>query len=94
MGKVWSYNDEAQISQNNSSQGISIENASYIENYLQVKNKFDHISFKEEYTPKLFSEDNNTSVEKENSLNDKLFEQNSTDEEEFEIPAFLRKQKF
>ncbi len=87
-------NDEAQISQNNSSQGISIENASYIENNLEVENKFDHISFKEEYTPKLFSEDGNASAEKEDSQNDKLFEQNSTDEEEFEIPAFLRKQKF
>tara|TARA_A100001015_G_scaffold318089_1_gene436894 strand:- start:1483 stop:2823 length:1341 start_codon:yes stop_codon:yes gene_type:complete len=86
--------DEAKISQDINSQGISIENASYIENNLEVENKFDHISSQEEYTPKLFSEDNNTSAEKENSHNDKLFEQNFTDEEEFEIPAFLRKQKF
>ena len=82
------------LSHDFSSQGISIENASYIENNLEVENKFDHISSQEEYTPKLFSEDNNTSAEKENSHNDKLFEQNFTDEEEFEIPAFLRKQKF
>ena len=86
--------DEAKISQDINSQGISIENASYIENNLEVENKFDHISSQEEYTPKLFSDDNNTSAEKENSHNDKLFEQNFTDEEEFEIPAFLRKQKF
>ena len=26
--------------------------------------------------------------------NDKLFDQNTLDDEEFEIPAFLRKQKF
>ena len=86
--------DEAKISQDTNSQGISIENASYIENNLEVENKFDHISSQDEYIPKLFSEDNNISAEKENPQNDKLFEQDSTDEEEFEIPAFLRKQKF
>ncbi len=82
------------ISEGSSSQGISIENASYIENNLDVENKLNEVGSEEEYTPKLFSEDNNHKVEEEDLQTDKLFDQNSTDEEEFEIPAFLRKQKF
>ena len=38
-------------------------------------------------------EDDNM-IEGENTHSDKLFDQNSIDEEDFEIPAFLRKQKF
>jgi hypothetical protein len=55
----------------------------------------------EEYTPKLFSEeqefkentdlDDNESVERESG---ELFDQDINEEEDFEIPAFLRKQKF
>ena len=55
----------------------------------------------EEYTPKLFSEEQEF---KENTdLNDnepnereseELFDQDINEEEDFEIPAFLRKQKF
>ena len=80
-----------------SSDGISIENASYIENNIEVENKLEStVSDNEEYTPKLFSEDTNNLNENNNDLqNDKLFDQNSlNDDEEFEIPAFLRKQKF
>ena len=33
-------------------------------------------------------------VEEKDPENEKLFEHNSSDEEEFEIPAFLRKHKF
>ena len=56
----------------------------------------------DENTPRLFSVDsdaledtiNETSTEKEDQ-NEKLFDQdNVNEEEEFEIPAFLRKQKF
>ena len=57
----------------------------------------------EEYTPQLFSEEN-ISEEKNEVLeneskddsyeNQKLFDQDINDEEDFEIPAFLRKQKF
>ena len=82
------------ISQDSSSQGISIENASYIENNLDVENKLNEVDSEEEYTPKLFSEENNHKVEEEDLQTDKLFDQSSADEEEFEIPAFLRKQKF
>ena len=49
---------------------------------------------KEEHTPKLFSDENNHQTDQDESQNDNLFDQNSSDEEEFEIPAFLRKQKF
>ena len=47
-----------------------------------------------EFTPKLFSEDENHKVDEDNPQNNKLFDQSYSDDEEFEIPAFLRKQKF
>ena len=71
-----------------------MENASYIENNLEIKNKLDNSTNDEDSAPKLFSEDNNYQVEEKELPNDKLFEQSSSEEEEFEIPAFLRKQKF
>ena len=57
----------------------------------------------EEYTPQLFSEENSTEqnldVEKtetheQNRQEEELFDQTVGDEEDFEIPAFLRRQKF
>ena len=53
----------------------------------------------EEYTPKLFSddsnkEDNQTQETEDDKISDQLFEQDSNEEEDFEIPAFLRRQKF
>ena len=86
--------EKINTSQDSRSQGISIENASYIENNLEVENKLDSADPEEAHTPKLFSEDNNHKIEEEDLQTDKLFDQNSTDEEEFEIPAFLRKQKY
>ena len=74
--------------------GISIENASYIENNLEVENTIDSSKESKEYTPKLFSEDGSHKIEEEDRQNDKLFDHHSPDDEEFEIPAFLRKQKF
>ena len=53
-------------------------------------------SHEEEHTPKLFSNED-PSFEAENVLakeEQKLFEQDSTQEDDFEIPAFLRRQKF
>ena len=76
-----------------SSQGISMENASYIESNLEINNLENNIT-SEEYTPKLFSEDNVYDSDEEKDHNNNLFDQNSSEEEEFEIPAFLRKQKF
>jgi len=61
-------------------------------------------SIEEEYTPQLFSDEG---IEKKDvdlneienhdldtSINQKLFEHNNVEEEDFEIPAFLRRQKF
>ena len=54
---------------------------------------------KNEYTPKLFSDEPNQDHieqedEKNESLKDELFDQENNEEEDFEIPAFLRRQKF
>ena len=79
---------------------ISIENASYIENNLDIKTSFENSSTAE-HTPQLFSEENNEDKESNETYfsdtnnNDKLFDQDLVeDDDDFEIPAFLRKQKF
>ena len=91
----------AEIDDNSNSKGISIENASYIENNLELDDSLEKEKITEEETPKLFSEEDNLietdlSVEGQDytNNNEKLFEPNLTDDEEFEIPAFLRKQKY
>lgn len=78
--------------------GVSIESASYIENN---NNSEINSNNDEEYTPKLFSDDRQPEPEPENNLDEindnhseKLFDQDTNEEEDFEIPAFLRKQKF
>ena len=56
----------------------------------------------EEYTPQLFSEeieikDNRIEEQSDTDIqdsNESLFDQTSHEDEDFEIPAFLRKQKF
>ena len=56
----------------------------------------------EEHTPRLFSDDGNEPIQEETNQehqaeenqSQKLFNQDSQDEEDFEIPAFLRRQKF
>ncbi len=85
--------------------GVSIESASYIEsNNFQEEDSFTSMSEnkKEEHTPKLFSEgqdfqseerSDETKDEERNDY-DQLFDQDANEEEDFEIPAFLRKQKF
>jgi cell division protein FtsZ len=54
------------------------------------------LNLEEEYTPKLFSEE--TSSEEQNNSSEtteqKLFDQEKNQEDDFEIPAFLRRQKF
>jgi cell division protein FtsZ len=84
--------------------GISIESASYIENSHQQEQDLDITNYAsdetntEEYTPKLFvdSEEMDRTIEdnSENLESEKLFEQDNNAEEDFEIPAFLRRQKF
>ena len=107
-----SLNEEAQNTVNTENNlddiptGVSFDSASYIENSSLENNEAiteqvsDSIN-NEEYTPKLFSEENNSSEEtynenSEQSQNDtdELFDQDLNEEEDFEIPAFLRKQKF
>ena len=89
---------------NNFPTGVSIESASYIENSNLNEEQniapLDEIN-EEENTPKLFSEDQNHLSDNSTENNDqadnqseKLFDQDINEEEDFEIPAFLRKQKF
>ena len=88
--------------------GVSIESASYMENN-SITEKTDvsskdirmneENSIKEEYTPKLFSDDQTkkeTESEgtQEENISDQLFDQDLNEDEDFEIPAFLRRQKF
>ena len=91
------------IASDNIPSGVSIESASYIENNnLDENNKISEIdeSNESEYTPKLFSDESYQTdeimetKEKENLVSDELFNQDSNEDEDFEIPAFLRKQKF
>ncbi len=87
--------------------GVSIESASYIEKNAEVKIPSVSSSNKvvnnhhadEDYTPKLFSEELEQDSEElrkdmENNEAESLFDQDTNEEEDFEIPAFLRRQKF
>ena len=56
-------------------------------------------NIKEEHTPQLFANEHEPHTEDNldefsHSQTEKLFDQDSSEEEDFEIPAFLRKQKF
>ena len=92
------------LNSNDLPSGLSIESASYMEHNNLVENESAPAlnEEKEEYTPKLFSDEQNyqseeTSIEtydQENTETEQLFDQEINDEEDFEIPAFLRKQKF
>tara|TARA_Y100001958_G_C21201007_1_gene527670 strand:+ start:35 stop:1540 length:1506 start_codon:yes stop_codon:yes gene_type:complete len=88
--------------------GVSIESASYMENnsftsdtskeHKEIINSHDE-SVEEENTPKLFSDDRSQKdfevmEEKENLNSEELFDQDAKEDEDFEIPAFLRRQKF
>ena len=84
--------------------GLSIESASYMENNNLIENESPTVLPKdeEEYTPKLFSDEESHQSEetiaetddKEAAETEQLFEKEINEEEDFEIPAFLRKQKF
>ncbi len=89
--------------------GVSIENASYMENHVDLKDE-NNISYEKnemiencqenDLAPKLFSDDQTDSqpheysVDKIDTKSDQLFDKDSDEEEDFEIPAFLRRQKF
>ena len=102
---------EQNINQNNIGDeiptGVSIESASYMENNDEIKSEVTpsseysskNSSYEEEYTPKLFSEEQiqeeNISEElREDKSTEELFDQDTSEDEDFEIPAFLRRQKF
>ena len=62
-----------------------------------IDNTLDKVDAGTEHTPKLFSEKKDLQSEEitdENSDSDQLFDQDINEEDDFEIPAFLRKQKF
>ena len=64
-----------------------------------LKSETEAETIKEEYTPRLFSEDRNhledlNEETREQEKDDQLFDQDVNEEEDFEIPAFLRRQKF
>tara|TARA_B100001093_G_scaffold479981_1_gene509450 strand:- start:12 stop:836 length:825 start_codon:yes stop_codon:yes gene_type:complete len=92
---------------NDMSSGVSMESAAYMENNVNNVQESPDNSLTssdeiiEEYTPKLFSEEQSFEEETEAENNElvgsdseQLFDQDSNSEEDFEIPAFLRKQKF
>lgn len=87
--------------------GLSMENASYIENsneeFSSLRNEnlpnSTKLNHEEEHTPRLFSDENDTQIQEDtigenDQHTEKLFDQDLNDDEDFEIPAFLRKQKF
>jgi cell division protein FtsZ len=88
-------------------EGISMESASYVENNIPYNNLTSELNqnekseetelVSEEYTPQLFSDENSIVAEDNVGVvdqNNSLFAQDISEEEDFEIPAFLRKQKF
>jgi len=104
-------NKQEAISTNDLETGVSLDNASYLENNInqeqthkdevQEEVVIDDISIYEEKpaenletnsneVPQLFSDEVNLSTSSEDNLSENL----KNEEEEFEIPAFLRKQKF
>ena len=96
---------ETEENLNNFPSGVSIESASYIEKNNLEESTNSIVTEKisnEEYTPKLFSEDSNYPADEknleaynqENNDSEELFEKEANEDDDFEIPAFLRKQKF
>ena len=86
--------------------GVSIESASYIENNKEIKDEnivyakdtpMHEKNGLEEYTPKLFSDETSAEIyesDTDENSEEELFQKEATEEEDFEIPAFLRRQKF
>ena len=99
-------NQRESIINNEVPAGVSIESASYIENNNDLQNQDSCLAENDldenkdlEYTPKLFSDEqgqDSHEIEEttENNEVDSLFEPENNEDEDFEIPAFLRRQKF
>ena len=97
--------NNSNLTSNDLPSGLSIESASYMEHNNLVENESNPSLSEdnEEYTPKLFSDARNYETEEKNfeeTLDqekietEQLFDQEINEEDDFEIPAFLRKQKF
>ena len=79
-----------------------MENNANLDIDMNLPNDMAHIekNIEEEYTPKLFSEEQNNENEDSSDLeesrenNSELLDQDINEDEDFEIPAFLRRQKF
>jgi cell division protein FtsZ len=96
-------------SENEIPSGLSIENTSYMENNVNLEinddfpleNNDKKNNIAEEYTPKLFSEEQSNEIDSNSDLqeprdnsSEELLDQDINEDEDFEIPAFLRRQKF
>ena len=69
-----------------------------IDNIASSNKSINSDKIDEEYTPKLFSdeqsqENTDGDIHEDNNTN-QLFDHDNVEEEDFEIPAFLRRQKF
>ena len=72
-----------------------MENASYIENNLMLKRNWKILIQKKTSIPQnYFLKMKILNKIEEDPQNERLFDQNSSDDEEFEIPAFLRNKSF
>ena len=89
--------------------GVSMENASYIDSNSDTSlpqsttedtsTNIETNTTEEEHTPQLFADDYEPQTEDNldefsHTQTEKLFDQDSSEDEDFEIPAFLRRQKF
>ena len=102
------YEPKIEAKEDNIPTGVSIENTSYIEsnNDSSLLTEDENLSSEvelsngEEHTPQLFSNDTESQIEDNlveptiDENTEKLFDQDTNEDEDFEIPAFLRKQKF
>ena len=91
--------ESASYMENNSSDLLNKEVEETNPSIFTDNNPSNETENQEEYTPKLFSDDSKIEAEDNVTVDnevhsEKLFDQDSNEEEDFEIPAFLRKQKF
>ena len=93
--------EETIVQNNNEEQFLnSFQNETNIESMpdesLFELDSTEQVSSQEEHTPKLFSDESSTNENSTSSkeIDQNLFDQENNQEEDFEIPAFLRRQKF
>ncbi len=86
------YNEEI-LSQQNETVSDNQDNNIAKEEENKVSNGLENFGLDEETTPELFNESNTELDEKEEFISFETDKENSEDEDELEIPAFLRRQK-